>query len=325
MSIVSPFGRAPCRQLAPAVVLAALSLLWATHAQAAELRCTALGANCICSEPLNTPSIVRNGDFWNPADSATMECKAEAGAPAGGAVVRTSNTITASADATALAALPAGSTVLNFVRADDNHNGTFFVGNGGPVNASFARLAARWYIWHTPAFDFKLEGACNNSKIAQFDKGALVDFTGQFHTYNYLTFSPAVDCCVSGPGPNSAVPSSQMKGKWWRFEIVLTNRSGPAFDIKMYGKNVTDNGPELLLIDLNRNSAVNNLTPPSLMSTILSNNHRDGTCRGWIGISHYMMAGWTTNAGQRIGAAIEVEPGAVGQPTNINVSQLGEE
>jgi len=62
------------------------------------------------------------------------------------------------------------------------------------------------------------------------------------------------------------------------------------------------------------------------MSAILSNNHRysgSGSCRGWIGISHYMMAGWTTNAGQRIGLALEIEsPGSIPPPTNLRVSEL---
>jgi len=317
------------QRLTQAIVLAALSLLWATNAQAEEQRCIALGANCICSEPLNTTTFAGGPDFWNPADSITKECSVEA-ASIGGAIVRTSATITSSTDATAMAALPSGHTMSTFVRANDNHQGTFFVGNGVPVSASFVRLAARWYIWHTPTFDFSLEGSCNNSKIAEFNNDSRVDYTALgtgFHTYNYLTFNPPVDCCTSGPGPNQNVASSQMKGKWWRFEAVLTNRAGPNYTMKFYGKNITDNGPELTLIDLSTSGLVANLTPPSLMSQILSNNHRFsalGSCQGWLGISHYMMAGWTTNAGQRIGAATEVEGGGGAitpptAPTNLRV------
>ena len=318
MSISSSFGRLASRQLSRSIALAALSLIWAVNTQAAEQRCNDLGASCICSEPLQMTDFADLGDkHWNPNDTTTKEC-VQTAARSGSAVVRGVKPLVSS-DSTALAALPPGANVARFVRAEDNHQNMFFVGNGVPVSASFVRLAARWYIWHTPTFDFVSEGSCNNSKIAQFDNGSLVDYMGQFHTYNYLTFTPKVDCCMSGPGPNAGVPSSQMKGKWWRFEIVMTNRSGPGYNLKMYGKNITDNGPELVLIDLSRNSSVNKLTPPSLMSMILSNNHRwsaSGSCRGWLGISHYMMAGWTTNAGQRIGAASEVEPGYVAPPTN---------
>ena len=313
------------RRLTQAIVLAALSLLWATNAQAEELRCIGLGANCICSEPLDTPTLVGSTYWWNPADSITKECSGE-GASIGGAILRNSAPIS-STDATAMAALPSGHTMLSFVRGEDDHQGIFFVGNGLPVSASFVRLAARWYIWHTPIFDFKGEGTCENSKIAEFDNDSRVDVTGGFHSYNYLTFSPPIDCCVSGPGPNSGVPTSQMKGKWWRFEAVLTNRAGPNYNMKFFGKNITDNGPELTLIDLSTNVLVAKLTPPGLMSYITSNNHRFsalGSCQGWLGISHYMMAGWTTDAGQRIGSATEVE-GAGGtitpppSPKNLKV------
>jgi hypothetical protein len=84
----------------------------------------------------------------------------------------------------------------------------------------------------------------------------------------------------------------------------------------MYGKNVTDNQPEVTIIDLATNSSVANLRPPVLMSTINSNNHRwspsGSGCAGFRGISHYIMAGWTTNSGQRIGAAAEIESGSGG-------------
>jgi hypothetical protein len=275
---------------------------------AAEQRCDELGANCVCSEPFNTATFVGGPDFWNPSDSTTKECSVEA-ASIGGAVVRTSATITGSNDASAIAALPSGHSVNRFLRANDGHTGTFFAGNGTAVSSNFVRLAARWYLYHTSNFEFKLEGSCDNSKVMEFDNDARIDYTGGFHTYNYLRFNPSVDCCVSGPGPSHNVPTSAMKGKWWRFEAILTNRSGPNFNVVLYGKNITDNGPELEIINLSNNGSVANLTPPSLMSAMITNNHRFGTCNGWLGISHYMMAGWTTNAGQRIGAASEVEGG----------------
>jgi len=274
---------------------------------------------------MNTTTFAGGPSYWNPADSTTKECSVES-AVIGAPIVRNAP-VFSSNDATAMGALPPAHTMSNFLRTDDNHQGTFFVGNGLPVSASFGRLAARWYIWHTPIFDFEGEGSCNNSKIAQLDNSVLIDYTLGFHTYNYLTFSPSIDCCVSGPGLNSGLATSQMKGKWWRWEAVITNRAGPNFRLQFYGKNITDNGPELTLIDLQNNVSVANLTPPSLMSSIQSNNHRfsfTGACQGWLGISHYMMAGWTTDAGQRIGAATEVEGGGGAitpptAPTNLRV------
>jgi hypothetical protein len=303
-----------------------------------EARCGELGTSCICSEPFNTTAFVGGPDFWNPADTTTKECSVEP-AVLGGAVVRTSNTIRGSNDATAMAALPSAHTNSFFVRAEDNHEGTFFAGNGLPVSSSFVRLAARFYIYHSPTFDYEGEGSCHNSKQVEFDNDSRIDYnTGAgFHTYNYLRFSPGIDCCVSGPAVSQPSVAS-FKGKWVRHEVVLTNRSGPRYRMQSFMKNVTNNTAEVAVIDTSLDSRVNNLTPPSLMSKILSNNHRfsnGATCRGWIGLSHYMMAGWTSDAGQRIGAASEIEGGGSGgsggsvppqppsPPTNLRISQSG--
>jgi hypothetical protein len=296
------------------LLLVAIGITSGPMAFGGEQLCDNLGSICICSEPFQMTGFMGGPDFWNPNDTSLKECSAEQGVT-GGAVVRTSNTITVSSDATALAALPAGSQVKRFVRANDNHEGTFTAGNGVPISSSVARLAARFYIYHTPTFDFQGEGTCYNSKQAQLDGGVVIDFMGadsNFHTYNYLQFSPAVDCCMSGPGPNG-ISAASMKGKWIRHEIILTRRSGPGFRLQLYIKNISDGTPEQLVIDTAMDSRVNNLTPPKLMSAILSNNHRwsgdiaGNSCRGWIGLSHYLMAGWGTDNGQRIGPSLEFE------------------
>lgn len=302
-----------------ACVCAVLLIAGAAPAYAAEARCNELGSSCICSEPFNTSSYVGGPDFFNPADSTTKECTVETG-HTGGAVVRTSATINGSNDATALSKLPAGNTVTRFLTANQNHEGTFFAGNGVPVSSSFARIAARFYVYHTPDFAFRTSAtsSCQNTKIMEFDANSRIDYTAGFHTYNYLDFSPAVDCCVTGPGSSPGISASQMQGKWWRWEAVMTKRSGPGYRLMFYGKNITDNTPEVTIIDTSMNGSTANLTPPMLMSKMLSNNHRwspSGTgCIGERGISHYMMAGWTTDAGQRIGAAVEVEGGGSGAP-----------
>jgi hypothetical protein len=312
-----------------AVALAIFLHLWASNAQGAEQRCTELGSNCVCSEPLNTTAFPGGPPHWNPADSTTKECSAE-GVP-GAAIARNAQDVQGSADGAALKALPSGHGVSHFLRGRDGHEGIFMVGNGGTVSSSFVRIAARWYIYRSPNFEFVHEGACENTKVTEHNYGSRVTVYSSgsnviFSTYNYLSsygWSPGVDCCNAGPGVNTTFPLSQHKGKWWRYEVVMSNRSGPNFDLKFYGKNVTDNGPEYTIIDLSRNSKVSNLTPPDLMSMILINNYRQGVCLGWSGISHYMLAGWTTNAGQRIGAAKEIEsPGTIPSPTNLKVSDL---
>jgi len=303
------------------LVMSGLTGMQPTPVWAAEQRCNELGSSCVCSEPFNTASFVGGPDFWNPADSTSKECSVEA-AVNGGAVVRTSRTVVGSNDSTALSRLPAGHSVSRFLTANNNHEGTFSAGHGLAVSSSLVRLAARWYVYHTPNFAFKTSASspCQNTKIMEFDADSRIDYTAGFHTYNYLRFSPSVDCCVLGPGPNPDIGPGEMQGKWWRWEAVLTNRSGPGYRMQMFGKNVTDNLPEITILDTTANGSVANLRPPSLMSRMTTNNHRfspNGSgCAGWRGISHYIMAGWTTNSGQRIGPAAEIERGAASPPSS---------
>jgi len=323
-------------RLTQVIVLAALSLLWATGAHAEEQRCAGLGTNCICSEPLQMTSFTPLTDnFYNPTDSTTKECKGSVSQPVGSALWRQRSALSASTDATAMAALPSGHGVQRFLRSTDDHQHGWWVGHNVDVPASFVRIAARWYIYRTPTFDFNQEGTCINTKIAQM--GAANESAGKNHqvinwapgmqVYNFLHGTPSLDCCLSGPA-KVWLTSAEQKGKWWVYEIAITNRAGPAYRTEMWARNVTDNGNEKKVIDTAIDSRVNNWTPPatSLVSGIRVNNHRyggtSGTCRGWIGISHYLMAGWTTNAGQRIGPALEIEGANIPKPpppTNVKV------
>ena len=317
---------------------AILILLFSFGAQAEEQKCSNMGAACLCSEPLQATSYTALGDIkYDATDSTTKECHTDGVnhsaviSAAGGPIV--------SSDATALAALPSGHSVSRFLRRVDDHLGMYMVGGIGKVGSStldakYVRIAARWYIYRTPIFDFVGEETCNNSKVAQLDAGVVIDYdargTARFHEYNFVTWTPAIDCCLFGPDGNPTQPTAQFKGKWWTYEIVITNRSGPATNVQMYIRNVTDNGPEIKVIDMAADSRTNNLTPPVILSRILVNNFRSvpaGTsdeCRGWVGTSHYLFAGWETNSGQRIGPALEIEGGGLPPaipppPTNLRV------
>jgi hypothetical protein len=106
-------------------------------------------------------------------------------------------------------------------------------------------------------------------------------------------------------------------------------------------KNVTNNTPEELIID----STVPTANPPESdwTSTIATtwkpaatrvqemyfDLFRRDTCLGYIGMTHIMAAAWSTDAGQRIGAAFEIEGGGGGgvtppsAPINLTVSPSG--
>ena len=300
-----------------------LSLVFALvslQAIAQEARCTELGSVCICSEPLQATSYVEDSnDYKNPNDSSTKECAQDG--VSGGAVVRTVDDVVASSDATALAALPVGHSLARFMRAADGHTGTFYLGSTTAVGSGVLRIAVRWYQYRTSNFQFKTEGSCENSKSGEFATNTVVDVTDSgngthvnWHTYAYTSgngWSPGTDCCISGPAPSSQnhVLKTAVKGKWWRYEMVITGRASSSFKLVMYGKNVTDDSAEVTLIDTSLDAQLVGQTPPALISRILSNNHRFGTCNGWMGLAYFMVAGWTSDTGQRISAASEIEGG----------------
>ncbi len=299
--------------------LSGLLLVLASSSHAAEVTCDALGSNCICSEPFNTDKLVRIGSsYYNPVDSGAKECTAEG--DMGNAIVRNSNDIVASNDPAAIAALPNGHKIKFFPRGPAGHVGIFFA--GGKLGSAFAeRGAARWYIYHSLDFEFANEGQCGNSKMAAFDGGLLLDKSfGFVHMYNFTTWAPAQDCCLSGPGPQN-VGKQDWRGKWWRVEVVFSHRAGgnPGFVAKVYMQNVTDKTPEILVVDTSMSGSqlVPSVTrtPPQRMDSMAMNNYRQGTCNGWLGFSHYMLAGWDTDNGQRIGPAVEIEGGSLGDRT----------
>lgn len=298
------------------------------HAE--EQRCNELGANCVCSERFNTNALPKvSGSWYNPADSTTKECSTTNPSILGGAIERNASDLYGSNDSTVLGALPAGYNVSYFVRGPEGHLGIFFAGH--KFGSQFVkRSAARYYIYHSPNYQFAQEGVCTNSKMAQFDGGALLDKSfGTVHMYNFTSWTPAQDCCFNGPGPDQmAVNKADWRGKWWRVEIVFTNRAGgnPGFVAKVYMKNVTDNGPELTVVDTSapgtQLNTSNSLTPPVRMDKMHINNYRETGCKGWLGMSHYMAAGWDTDQGQRIGPAYEIEGGGNPTPTLSPPSNL---
>ena len=292
-----------------------------------EQRCTDIdgesGGLCVCSEPLNASTLTQSGDYFQPDDSGTKRCTVSGSGPSDYGIFRTS-AVVASNDATALAALPSGHSVSNFIRPGQNdHGGSFDVGHGVAVSATYVRLAARFYRYFTPDYLFKGEGSCQNSKWTEHDNNNRFDYddgggNGNFHLYNFLAadgWSPGADCCGGGPHDDLhfRIPPSDMRSKWWRYEIVMTARAGSPLRIILYGQNITDGDPETDIIDTDDSSQAQH-TPASLMSKIVMNGHRTSgeVCTGWTGISHYLMAGWDTDAGQRIGAASEVEGGGGG-------------
>jgi hypothetical protein len=238
-----------------------------------------------------------------------------------------------SSDATVLSRLPAGHSVRAFLAGTPGSGGTLWIGDDN-LSAK-ARYAVRWYQYHSP--DFNSLGAklfaANNSGgpgAGQFSMpGGRIQLYGlNGHTYSGGSMG---DCCISGPPVNVSGYQSNLsglQGKWWRFEVVLENPAGPGIRYRLFAKNITDNLPEIAVIDTGVPCAgcrpdpaglgASDLRPPALVNDLIINGYReseDGSpLAGWRGYSHVLYAGWDTNAGQRIGGAQEVEGSGGGAP-----------
>jgi hypothetical protein len=323
-------------------------------ASAAEQRCGELGSNCICSEPLEATAytLVQNS-IWNPNDSTTKQCSQLNGGATPGAALVHGQTPLAGSDASVLNKLPAGHNIQRYLRGAEGHTSMFdLLGEFNP-NTFPARVAARWYLFYSPNFQFSggssaclnsgkwiapragfLEGSfgsVNSSRPVPNDAYWTMYGWGGDSSNSWLNQTGASGADPDwGPGADiNSEPIGQLIGKWWRVEAILTNNTTSGVStLKVYRKNITDNGPEYKVVDTtipctnppggpgcsgsnlpNWTSAVaNNLrVPPTLINRIGPEMFRNGTCAGYFGASHYMVAGWSTNAGQRIGPAYEVE------------------
>lgn len=304
-----------------------------------EARCVELGAACLSAEALNG-GLAWNGDYFNPTDSTSKQ--ATFGSGAGFARGRS---VAMSTDSTALSRLPAGHRVQTFLASAPLQGGTIWIGDDDLP--SRARYAVRWYEYRSPDFSYfgsKLFAANNTggAGAGQFAAGDRVQLYGlNGHTYSGGTMG---DCCLTGPpvGVSGYQSSLSLQGKWWRFEMVLENPAGPGIRYRLYAKNVTDNRAEVAVIDTGvrcpsctpnpAGLGESDLRPPSgLVNDLLINGYRESEggepLSGWRGWSHVLYAGWNSNAGQRIGAAQEIEGSTGGEdpapgpnpPTNLSV------
>jgi hypothetical protein len=342
------------------LAMGVLGLVWVASTEAAEQRCDGLGSNCVCSEPFLMTSFTKNIDqaFWNPTDTTTKECGYEV---AGHPISRPAQDIQARTDATALARL--GNKIPRFVSSGAGADGIFFI--GGDINSSAlgstynARMAVRFYTYYSPDYNFRDDSPACHSKFLQGSVGSwhLENFVGNIHMYNFTggnwrttsgSYFPR-DCCWATPGAALALNNNDWKGHWFRVEVVTTNRSGPGWRTILYMKDVTttgvtkvNGGNEFVAADTyGTDSGPDDWTTAFNQQIISSprqlpmvaNMYRErgaGSCSGWRGVSHFMIAGWDTNAGQRIGAAAEIEGGSSGggevtpppAPTNLRFSAL---
>lgn len=326
--------------------MAGIFFLGGTELHAEEQRCRDLGANCVCSEPFNTAKLDHKPDsaWWYFHDSG-KECAIEG--VAGAAIARPDiPDLFMTNDRAIVGRLT--SAPIYVVRGPEGHLGMWSVGHFfNDAKRFMKRMAYRWYVYYSPNFEFAYEGSCTNGKLVQMGDttsiGATITVAGDgIAMYNFYNWPPLnSDCCQLGPSFGDHGPTyAQWKGKWWRLEVVVTNRKGGpspnGVRVQLYLKNVTDHAAERLVIDTygsDFNAGPDPYVPhddftfptplagmyPSLFRETLTPR---GACKGYNALSYYMLAGWDTDVGQRIGPALEIErdatpPAAPSKPQSL--------
>lgn len=322
-------------------IVTGLLLLLVTPVYAVEATCAANPSVCLCSAQLQMTGFTRFSDYLKPNDGST--CSTEGVSP-GYAILRTSDDLIGSSDATIMAALPLGNTVTRVLKGPEGHNGGWNIGHLFS-SAPNARVSTRWYLYYSSNFVWtgdQSPGSClnsekwmvgstnfpNNPQSGVHDRGAA---GAAWHWYAWVGWTPQLDCCPNGgPGNDpTSYPRSALSGKWWRFEMVVRNRSGPGMNFEVYLKNVTNNGPEYKILDTKipcvgcgndpandwsvASGATTTLTPPMPYQETRTEHFRNGPCPGFYAVSHYTSWAWPTDNNQRIGAATEIE-GSVAPP-----------
>ena len=254
--------------------------------------------------------------------------------------------------------------VARFLRAQDGV-ATIRFGEAGMNLSGLAsrRLEMRWYSYHSPTYDWAGDngGSCTNGKIGHSSNGyqqpSLMTLTihgggtgGRTSLYTFINswnwlwsghssfegFGPG-----SGPRSSAGVSAFAYRGKWFRHSIVISNPKSSdsgGYDFQYFVKNITDGTPE---VEDARFSAGcvgcmatggpdftwdSSIHPGNDMNWLHTEFYRAGSCRGWQGWTHLMVASWPTNAGQRIGAATEVEGGGAdvtppAAPTGVYITK----
>lgn len=340
---------APVKHIARYIAaLATLVPIWAGAygVGGMEDRCTELDANCVCSEPFNTTTLVQSGiNCVNPADttSAGKQCTAPrefdgTNSPACGA----SFTLwTTGSSSTIINLLPNPDPAFqHYIRGIDDHTAVQWIG-GTAAGFPVARRCMRYYFYRSAVANgdpsnYTLGG---NEKMMSTAHNDMYNWNVASTTgYNLYamdqvgwtsnTHGAFGSCCNRGPTPGPNPTMGTYRGVWHRIEQCVSNAdgSGSGYSMKIYDKEIGT--AEKVQVDFGVNpcsvsdtcnasggfsycdwcspTVDSPLTPPSTHDIFEAGFYRESAV-GYKAASHFMVAAWATDTGQRICGAKEVE------------------
>lgn len=279
---------------------------------------------------------------WNPSDTTASDKECNTSGQAG-AFIEIDNfpdVFTTTNQGPALAALPQGHTNTHVLRLMDGKGGMFAgvkFNRGEPT----ARRGFRYYKYYSTDYSFTADvPLCNSSKWGQMGwngagtGGPMMTEDWSFYDIEQVTqWNQNTGGCCSAPGPghDGLGPAlSEVKGKWIRFEFYMNNTetTGTPTTFEAYLKNITDNTPEVRLVDssvpanypngahwtASLAGALHPTQPITDMSINMFRANNGQACQGYAAFSYFMAAAWSSNQGQRILGAHEIEGGSAPPP-----------
>ncbi len=300
----------------------AIALLVGSNAVAQEQRCDELGSNCICSEPMNAnDGGISSGHDFSDSPSAT-ECDRYA-------KFYDSNKSSSNVRMVSETDMPAGNDTSHVLEVTSSGGNIVWLNGRARPASSDERVCVRYYFKVTRDFS----GAGPNNKGCPSERNKLLQFSfGSSSPYQVSEY-PGSSCQgppgsglapygkissiqhgMSSGGAKSLSPgvdwTSCMEGEGWcRLESCVHGDLQAGRNIYVDTKlKALSTGVESVQIN---HGPVNPGQGLSLVSADIFHGQGSGPT-GSRFLSHFMQAAFSSNNGQWIGAAYEVEGGGGG-------------
>ena len=269
----------------------------------------ALGGACLCSEPLNTQSYTGGGPtgFKNPGDSTSKQCGNSIGFTVFASPIY----------GTAPVGMPAAANVQYVMRNDATGDSGGIVEGVAVSGTSIKRLCTRAYFYLSPDYQYK-GGTCQANKAAQLGWADNLGANQALH-WDMRAGEGDWPLTIIGFGNSynidgnpKTLSTGDCRGQWCRMELCASSSQSGSVGTGtgLYAEarvniitgpkaGTVQNWPKTFIGDAPVQGRVG---APWIM-----NMYRQGSCTGYKLVSHAMQAAWTTDSGQWIGPAVEIE------------------